>query len=325
MKKIKWGIMGPGKIAHKFAQSLQLLTSAELVAIGSRNLDRAKVFAEKYDVKRVYGSYDEFIMDPEVDLVYIATTNQSHFECAMQCLKAGKGVLLEKPFTIGAEQAKILVDTARGNEVFLMEAMWMRFLPVMAKIRELLAENTIGEVRMVKADYGFQGAYDPERRQLNLKLGGGALMDVGIYPLSFAAMVLGVKPEKVISAAFIGETGVDEQCSFTLSYKGGELAELSSAVRTYIPDFAYILGTDGYIKIPEFSHANSFELNINGKSEIFELLHGSNGFTYQAQEAMKCFSERKMESDIMPLDETVDIMKIMDHIHSQWGLEYPVK
>ncbi len=325
MGNIKWGIMGPGKIAHRFVQALQHVEGAELLAVGSRDLGRAEVFADMYKAKRVYGNYREFVQDTEMDLVYIATTNQAHFECAMLCLEAGKGVLMEKPFTINAEQAQILVDTARRKGVFLMEAMWTRYLPVMTKVRELLAANAIGEVRMVKADYGFRGAGDPERRQLNPVLGGGALLDIGIYPLSFAAMVLGAVPEKVTSAACIGATGVDEQCAFTLSYKGGRIAVMSAAVRTYIPNFAYILGTEGYIMIPEFTGASSFELVKDGKSEKYELPCTPNGFFYQAQEATTCFAEGRKESAVMPLNETVQLMKIMDHLRSQWGLKYPVE
>lgn len=325
MRKVKWGIIGPGKIAHKFAQSLQDLDEAELVAVSSRDLGRAKDFAGMYGVHCIYGSYQELVLDPEVELVYIATTNHSHFECAMLCLKAGKGVLMEKPFTINANEAQLLVDTARQQGVFLMEAMWSRFLPVMVKVRELLAEKVIGEVRMVKADYGFRGTSDPERRHLNPELGGGGLLDVGIYPLSFAAMILGAVPDKITSAAYIGETGVDEQCSFTLSYRGGEIATLSAAVRTYIPDFAYILGTEGYIKIPEFSRSNQLEIIINGKSELLHLPYSSNGFIHQVQEATRCFAAGKLESSIMPLDETIQIMSIMDQLRSQWGMKYPME
>ena len=323
MRKVKWGIMGPGGIAHKFAKSLISIENAELTAIGSRNVDRAEEFAAKYGAKHFYGSYEELVQDKEVEIVYVATPHSAHFETAMLCLKAGKAVLCEKPFTINATQAQLLVKTARECGVFLMEAMWTRYLPAITKVRELLAANSIGKVRMVKADFGFRADLNPDGRLFNPNLGGGALLDVGIYTLSFTAMILGVKPQNVISAAHIGITGVDEQCTFTLSYEGGELAVLSASVRTHIPNDALILGTDGYIKIPEFWHGSSFELNINGKSEMFNLPYLSNGYTHEAQEAMECLVDGRLESSIMPLDETIELMRILDGIRCQWGLKYP--
>ena len=322
MKKTNWGIMGPGNIAHKFAESLRNMETAELTAVGSRDADRAKKFAEKYGAKRYYGNYKEFLMDPDIEIVYIATTHTSHFECAMMCLEAGKGVLCEKPFTINAGQARKLVNTARGKNIFMMEAMWTRYLPAIAKIRELLASGVLGDIRMIKADFGYRGDMKSEGRTLNLALGGGALLDVGIYPLSFTTMILGTEPEKVTGLACLNPTGADEQCTFSLYYGGGELAVLSAAVGTNIPTDAYILGTKGFIRIPEFWHASSFELNINGERQLFNLPYISTGYAHEALAAMECLAGGKLESPVMPLDETIRLMEIMDDIRLQLGVKY---
>ncbi len=323
MKKIKWGIIGAGGIASKFVESLKCLEDAELWAVGSRDAARAAGYAAKYGAKRSYGSYAEVANDPDVEIIYVGTPHAFHFEDSRMCLEAGKAVLCEKPFTINASQAQQLADIARERKVFLMEAMWTRYLPAVAKLRELLGSGVIGEIRMIKADFGFRTDLNPEGRLFNPELGGGALLDVGIYPLSFAAMLLGTKPDKVTASAHMGVTGVDEQCSFTLTYEGGKMAVLSAAVRTHIPNDAYVLGTDGYIKISEFWHASSLEICKEGKTEILKVPYLSNGYAHEAAEAMKCLRDGRPESEIMPLEDTISLMRIMDGIRAQWGLKYP--
>lgn len=323
MEKIKWGIIGAGGIANKFVESLKSIQDAELTAVASRDAGRAAGYAGKYGAKRYYGSYEELVKAPDMDIIYIATPHSAHFECVMMCLKAGKAVLCEKPFTINASQAKLLVDTAREKKLFLMEAMWTRYLPAVVKARELIASGAIGEIRMIKADFGFRTDLIPEARLFNPELGGGALLDVGIYPLSFASMLLGSKPLKVSGALDMGVTGVDEQCAFILTYEGGRLAVLTGAIRTNTPQDAWVLGTEGYIKISEFWHADSLDLNRNGKNEILKLPFQSNGYAHEAIEAMECLRNGKLESPVMPLEETVDLMKVLDAIRLQMGLKYP--
>ena len=194
MKTVKWGIMGPGTISHKFVQSLKCLDGCEATAVGSRSKERAGEFAAQYGINRAYGSYEGLANDPDIDIIYVSTPHTAHFECTLMCLKAGKAVLCEKPFTINAKEAEILITTARTYGLFLMEAMWTRFLPAIVKVRELLAEGAIGEVRMLRADFGFRGKFDPLSRYLNPKIGGGALLDVGVYPVSFASMIFGIIP-----------------------------------------------------------------------------------------------------------------------------------
>jgi predicted dehydrogenase len=322
-KKIKWGIMGPGRIAHKFAESVKCIEDAEITAVASRSIERALEFAKEYGISRAYGSYIDMASDPDIDIIYVATPHPAHFGCALLCLKAGKAVLCEKPFTLNSPETKILIQKAGASKLFLMEAMWMRYLLAIVKVRELLAQGAIGEIRMVKADFGNRIPWDPSGRLLNPELGGGALLDVGIYPVSFASMVLGDSPTKVTGVAHLGETGVDEQFSAVLGYEAGRIAALSGAVRTSLSNEARIIGTDGYIRVPDFWRASSLELAQNSKTEKFEIPFRSTGYIHEAEEAMYCLREGLTESSIMPLDESLKIMKILDTLRKQWGLKYP--
>lgn len=322
--RIGWGILATGTIAQKFCEGLKLLGDAELVAVASRSMEKARAFGAEYGVKRAYGSYEELVRDPEVDIVYIATPHPMHFENAMLCLEAGKAVLCEKPFTMNAREAEALIAFAREKGLFLMEAMWTRYLPAIVKVREWLSKGLIGEVRFLKADFGYRCAWDPEGRLLNPVLGGGALLDVGIYPVSFASMVFGAQPRSVKSLAHIGETGVDEQFAALFEYEGGAIASLSGALRTDFVNDALILGTHGRIHVPDFFHAKTATLHTaSGAEEVFGPEFEGNGYQYEAAEAMRCLREGKLESSIMPLEETLAIMRTMDAIRSQWGLKYP--
>lgn len=323
-KKIGWGIMATGTIARKFCEGLKLLEDAEPVAAASRSLEKARAFSAEYGVKRAYGSYEALVQDPEVDIVYIATPHPVHYENVMLCLKAGKAVLCEKPFAMNARQAEEMIAYARGKGLFLMEAMWTRYLPAIVKVREWLSKGLIGEVRFLKADFGYRCAWDPEGRLLNPALGGGALLDVGIYPVSFASMVFGAQPRSVKSLAHIGETGVDEQFAALFEYEGGAIASLSGALRTDFVNDALILGTHGRIHVPDFFYAKTATFrSASGAEEVFGPEFEGNGYQYEAAEAMRCLREGKPESSIMPLEETLAIMRTMDAIRSQWGLKYP--
>lgn len=323
-KTIGWGIMATGTIANKFCDGLKHLEDAEIVAVASRSLDKAQAFSRKYGIRKAYGSYEELVRDPEVDIVYIATPHNLHFAGTMLCLEAGKAVLCEKPFALNAREAEKLIKYARDKKLFLMEAMWTRFLPAVVKVREWLKQGLIGEVRCLKADFGFRCEWNPKGRLLNIELAGGALMDVGIYTVSFASMIYGTQPNTIKSLAHMGETGVDEQCAMLFGYEGGQIASLGAAVRTEMKNDALIFGTEGMIHIPEFWCAKSATLHLaSGREEAFGPEMKGNGYNYEAAEAMRCLREGKLESDIMPLDETLAIMHTMDTIRAQWGLKYP--
>ncbi|ANY72597.1 dehydrogenase [Paenibacillus ihbetae] len=322
--KIKWGIMGTGWIAQQFASDLALVSNGEALAVGSRTAGSAAEFASKYDIPRSYGSYEELVQDPDIDVIYIATPHPLHHENVRLCLDAGKAVLCEKPFTINSRELEDLVAAARERKLFLMEAMWTRFLPPIVKVREWLKEGRIGEVRLLKADFGFRSGWNPEGRLLNLQLGGGALLDAGIYPVSFASMIFGAEPDGIWSTAHIGETGVDEQFSVILSYDSGKTASLNGAIRLGLNNEAYIYGTNGHIHIPSFLNAKSATLHVDGEDTVhFNDDRKEIGYAFEAYEVGRCLAEGRLESDVIPLNESVAIMKLLDQIRGQWGLKYP--
>ena len=305
---------------------MSVLPDAELIAVGSRSKERADKFADEFDIPHRHGSYADLVSDPDVDAIYVATPHPFHKDCTILCLKAGKAVLCEKPFAVNVAQVKEMIACARECEQFLMEAIWTRFLPVIVKVREWLAEGAIGEPRMLTADFGFRAGLDPEGRLFDPELAGGGLLDVGVYTIAMAYMVFGGAPAKITSLAHIGETGVDEQAAMLLGYDAGQIALLSCAVRTNTPQEARIMGTEGSIYIPNFWYATSATLHAAGKSpEHIEMPFKGNGYENEAIEVMRCLREGKLESDIVPLAESLSIMETMDALRAQWGLKYPME
>jgi predicted dehydrogenase len=324
VRKFRWGILGTGAIARQFVKGLRSLTEAEVFAVGSRSEDSAAEFAERRNIPRRHASYEGLAADPEVDVVYIATPHPFHAENAELCLQAGKAVLCEKPFCVNAAQAERVVELAREKGVFIMEGMWTRFFPLMEEVRRLLSEGAIGEVRMLNVDFGFRADLDPSSRLFERRLGGGALLDVGVYCVSFASMVLG-RPSGFVSLPHLGETGVDEQASVILEHEGGRLANLSIGVRTNTPQEATIMGTEAYLRIhAPWWRPESMTISRPGtEDETVEAPVSCNGFNYEAAEVMRCLEAGKPESDVMPLNETVSVMRTMDGIRAEWGLRYP--
>ncbi len=322
-KRIGWGILGAGSIARKYATDLGNLPAARLVAVGSRSADKAARFAGEVGVERSYGSYASMIADPEVDVVYVATPHPFHKEHTLLCIEAGKAVLCEKPMAVHGGQVREMVAAAREHDLFLMEAMWSRFNPVLVQVRQWLAERRIGEVRMLTADFGFRTGWNPEGRLLNPSLAGGALLDVGVYVVSLAALVFGGAPEQVQAAAHIGETGVDEQTAMVLKYTGGGLALLACAIRTVTPHMARIDGIKGAIEIPRFWHPTRARLIRPGQEPVE--VTGAFGYHHEAAEVMACLRQGKTESETMPLDESISIAETMDKVRTQIGLGYPAE
>lgn len=322
-KIIRWGILGPGSMSDTFAGEISVAPDARIVAVGSRSLARAEAFAAKYQA-RAYGSYNELALDPDVDIVYIGTPHPMHKENALACLRAGKAVLCEKAFTMNADELKELIDTAKENKAFMMEAMWTRFLPAVAKVREWVGSGAIGEIGMVDLRFGKRSAWNPSSRLFDLALGGGTLLDVGIYCLSFASMVLGRQPSTIHSLANIGTTGVDEVFAALFGYEHGPMASIMAAHRLNSKNEAVILGSKGEIRVPDFWKAKSAQLIVHGEyEENFVDATESRGYVHEANEAMRCMREGRLESDIMPLSESLAIMETMDRMRADWGLRYP--
>jgi predicted dehydrogenase len=325
--KVRWGILGTGNIAKQLARGLAVLPEAELLAVGSRSQAKADGFGEQFDVERRYASYADLANDPDVDVVYIATPHSRHREDSVLCLQAGKAVLCEKPFAINAAEAREMISLARERRLFLMEAMWTRFLPVLGRVRQLLADGVIGDLRMLTADFGFCASFNPQMRLFNPELGGGALLDVGIYPISLASMVFGTRPTRVSSMAHLGQTGVDEQSAVIMGYGQGQMAVLSAAVRIETPQEAVLIGTEGWIRLhtPWWKPA-ALTVSIRGQEDRTESLPmEGNGYNYEAAEVMACLRAGKPESDVMPLDETLAIIETLDQIRAQWGMRYPME
>jgi predicted dehydrogenase len=323
-RQTRWGILATGNIARKFAEGLADVEGARLVACASRSQDRARAFADQFDVPRAHGSYQALARDDEVDVVYIATPHPFHHDNALACLEAGKAVLVEKPFAVNARQGREIVQAARRKGLFCMEAMWTRFFPVMVQLRQILADGRIGQVRMLQADFGFRCNRDPQHRLLNPDLGGGGLLDVGIYPLSLASMVLG-EFKHVTGLAEIGDTGVDTQAGIVGRHPGDRISVLSCAVQTATPREAWILGTQGRVHLPDpwFAPRSMTIRDPDGSEEAFEPPATGNGYNHQARAVGDCLARGQTENPDMPLDETLAILETMDQLRDQWDLVYP--
>lgn len=312
--------MGTGGIAETFAADLTLTDSGRAVAVGSRHMDSAKRFADAFDIPNRHASYEELVADPDVDVVYVATPHPMHHANALLALRAGKPVLVEKAFTMNAAEARDLVATARAEELFLMEAMWTRCLPHIAEIRRLLAEGALGEIVTVTADHGQWFARDPGFRLFAPELGGGALLDLGVYPVSFASMVLGT-PDRIVSLVDPAFTGVDGQTSMLFGYASGAQAILTCTSSAKSPTRGAIVGTDARIEIEgDFYAPTSFTLITRaGDPTYFEAPDEGRGLWYEAEEVARCLREGLLESPLMPLDESVSIMETMDDVLAQFA------
>lgn len=324
MDVVRWGILGTGRIATTFAEGLQALPDAELTAVGSRSEQAAANFGTRFGATRHYASYAALAADPNVDIIYVATPHPQHHASARLCLEAGKAVLCEKPFTLNASQARDLVQLARERHLFLMEAMWTRFLPALTEVQRLVAEGAIGEPRILTADFGFHKEFDPSHRLFDLTLGGGALLDVGVYLISLASLFFG-PPAQIQSLATLGPTGVDEQAALLLGYNNGRLAQLTAAITTATPMEATLIGSAGSIRLHSpWWRATSFSVASNGNAaQTSEAPFVGNGYCHEAAEAMRCLRAGVGESPIMPLDETLAVMATMDRVRVDWGLRYP--
>lgn len=318
---IRWGILSAGRMADRFAGDLKKTPGAEIVAVAARSHQRAKLFAAKHNISRAYGSYEALAKDPDIDVIYIGTTHNFHKEHTLLCLENGKHVLCEKPFALNATEASQMIACARDKNLFLMEAMWSRFNPAYRRAMRWINDGLIGEVRMLKADFGFRAPWEPDQRWLNPALGGGSILDLGIYPLALASHLFGWQPADIQTLAFLGTTRVDEQTGIVLKYAEGQLALLSSAVRTRIPQNALIIGTDGFIWLPMFWRARLAILWRPKKLPRFTWARA--GYQFEAAEVGQCIREKRIESAVIPVAESLALMETMDKIREKIGLRYP--
>jgi predicted dehydrogenase len=293
-----------------------------LTGVGSRNQDSADAFAREFG-GTAYGSYEELVQAPDIDLVYVGTPHPMHFENVSAALQAGKGVLCEKAFTMNRGQAEQLVQLARSKKLFLMEAMWTRFMPALAEVRRIVESGEIGPVRHVYADLGFKADFGPEHRLYAPELGGGALLDMGIYPLSIAVALMG-PVDSVVAQAELGPTGVDEQTGFVLRHRGGGMSVCSCSLRAHLACELTISGERGNVRMNTKFH-NTRTVTVNRADKISRTVPTpflGNGYVHEVLEAQRCWREGLLESPGMPLDDTLALMGVMDEIRRQTGVTY---
>jgi predicted dehydrogenase len=312
---LRWGILGTGNIAHTFASDLQFLDEGMVTAVGSRSRSSADAFGDEFGVPLCFDSYEALVDSDQVDVVYVATPHPMHFANAMLALDSDKPVLVEKAFTMSADEARALVAAARAKNLFLMEAMWTRFLPHMVAVRALISEGALGEIVTVEADHGQWFAPDPTSRLFARELGGGALLDLGVYPVSFASMVLG-PPDRLTALVDPAFSGVDGQASMLFGYASGAHAVLTCTSRARTATRACISGTKARVEIDgDFYAPSAFTLiTRDGDEQRYDFPRRGHGLYYQAQEVAKCLGEGRVESDLMPLDESISVMATLERV-----------
>lgn len=321
---IKWGIVGLGKIAHKFAKELLLVDGAEIVSVASRDLAKAKEFAAEYNCKNAYGSYDEIFRDNEVDILYIATPHNSHAELTIKALENNKHVLCEKPIALNYNDAAKMVAASKKNNKFLMEAFWTRFNPSFLGAFDKIKKDEIGEVKYLNADFAFTANTSEKNRLTDLKLGGGSLMDIGIYPLFLAYMILG-KPKEIIAKSNFHEAGADMQTSMILQYDNAQ-AVLHSGLLYDSKMEAMICGTSGRITLGEVWHmAQSYTLFQNNVETKYDLPTKGMGYTYEIEECHKCLKNQQIESKLWSHQNSLDLIQLLDNVRAIIGLDYPLE
>ena len=320
----KVGIIGAGWIADKMAEALSPLKDYCVYAIASRSIEKAEEFAQRWNVAKAYGSYEEMVDDKDVDLVYIATPHSHHFPHTMLALEHGKHVLVEKAFTANAAEAEILIRTAHEKGLFITEAIWTRYMPLSHKVKEIMESGIIGEPRLLTATLCYMMEF--KERILRPDLCGGALLDLGVYALNFARMYFGTDIVKTVSNCQIGETGMDMQECISLCFADGKMANLQAGALCLNDRQGIINGTEGYIRVDNINCPHVIEVYRN-----YELVaryekpeEMVNGYEYQVYECRRCIEEGLMESPMMPHDETLSIMRQMDSLRKEWGIVYPM-
>jgi len=320
----KWGIIGPGRIAQKFANAVWKIPGASIYAIASRSSNNPEQLKKTFHTEKIYSSYEELTADPEVDAIYIATPHPFHYENAKLCLEAEKAVLCEKPLTVNAKQAEKLFKLSQSKHIFLMEALWTRFLPIYSQVRQWLDAGEIGDTRLVESTFGFIAPRNVQDRLLNLELAGGALLDIGVYNTSVTQWVFQKPPQTITAVGQIGETGIDETVSVILSYENNAHAQFTCTLQANLLNQFVITGTKGMIIIhPRFMDTSQLSLIKNGKTKTIKKRFEINGFEYEINAAMHAIRENALDCSQMTQADTLTNMQTLDTIRQQIGLRYP--
>lgn len=323
-RRFNWGILGAGKIAKKFASDLKLLPNANLYAIGSKSQERANEFASQFGFEKAYGSYEEFASDPDIDIVYIASRHVGHYPDSLLCLNQGKAVLCEKPVAINQNQFERMIAVAKEKKVFFMEALWTKFIPSFIKCKEIITSGEIGEVKLIESDFCFNPPYNPKARLFDPYLGGGALLDVGIYPLFFA-LEIGSEITDLRALAKLDENGIDSTCTIILSHELEEQSVLSTSVVTPGRVESIVHGSKGMVRLNKWWHTpTSVDLMLDDK-ESLHLTFDEPGFGYQyeAVEVMKCIEAGKQESELWSWEHSRKLISLLDRVRELTGISYP--
>jgi len=324
MKKYKWGILAPGKMSAKFTKGLKLLDNAELYAVGSRDTERARLFADEYGFRKYYGSYEELAADPGLEIVYIASPHSHHYDHTMLCLRNGKHVICEKAFSLNAREVKEMTDEAKKQNLFLMEALWPPFQPFYKKAHEILGSGILGEIRHLDGYFSFIPPFNPDDRKFNIALGGGSLLDIGIYPVIDALVFLGV-PSGIKAEALFSETGSEESLSIIFCYNGEKMASLYSSFRTATGIGCRIYCEKGNLTVTRGRDMNQLvilELQGSEKQE-FAFNPPAMGYHWEAEEVMRCLDMGLTESPVVPLSFSLDLMQTLDSIRQAAGIIFP--
>ncbi len=319
MSKVRWGVVSAANIAHTFANDIAFVDNAELAAVAARNLDSAQEFANRHGIPSAYEGYESLFADPDIDAVYIATPHALHLDHATAALSAGKAVLCEKPLTISASECETLIETARSTETYLMEAMWTWFLPAVVEARRWVDEGRIGELVNVRAEFGFSTPYDADSRLYAADLGGGCLLEIGIYPVAIARFFLGRAPTGINVTSHHAPNGVEDDVVALLDY-GGETASLHSSYRARLHNHAYVVGTDAYIENPYFWRAEQCHLWADEERvDTFVDNRRGTGFEFEIAAASQDILESRLESEVVPHSASLAFQRDMDAIRARFG------
>ena len=314
MKKYNWGILGAGKIARKFTNDLKLLPNANLYAVASTSPERAENFKNEFGYEKAYNSYNELVMDKNLDIVYIATTNNLHFENTMLCLEHGKAVLCEKPFASNYQQVKQMTDKAKEKNVFLMEALWSRFIPSMIEFKKQAESGILGKIRLLQCDFGFVRAFDEKDRVFNMELGGGTIPDIGVYAVFVAVYLFGA-PEKMQITSVPSPTGSDWTTAYTFTHKNGKISQLCTSFEVCLDNRAKLFGENGTLILNRSFHSPTtitLRDNRGNRTKIPVNNQAGWGFSHEAAEVMSCLDNNQIESEKMPHEFSLELIKVLD-------------
>jgi len=325
MQSFNWGVIGPGNIANTFAKAIASSKKGKILAVASRSPERAAEFSHTYNIEKTYSDYKQMLEDPEIDIVYIATPHNFHYQQVKMCLQAGKHVLVEKPCTVNAEQMQKLVELAKSKSLLLQEALWSRFMPCLSQLRQLLNEGIIGDIQYIQSDIGFAFQKREKSRLLKAELAGGSLLDLGIYSITVSQFFLQEHPDTVKAVGQLTEQQVDGHILANMRYPSGRYAQFTCSMLSQTSNTMRIVGTEGLVNLPAcFWDADSAFIYRDDKLiQTIDIPHPVNGFEYQIEESMRCIEQNMLCSDVMSHRDSIGVLRVMDDIRKQVGVNYP--